>query len=45
MIVRLFFVLLFLTLGMTFLGISVFTGFDPMRALAGCALFYVAKIV
>lgn len=29
--------------GVVFLGISIHAGFDPQRALAGCALIYISK--
>jgi len=32
-------------LGAVFVGASVYTGLDPQRALAGCALIYVGKIL
>lgn len=31
-------------LGAVFLGISVCAGFDPQRALAGCALIYLSRL-
>jgi hypothetical protein len=33
----------FFLLGVTFLGVSVCSGFEPMKAFAGCAIVFTAK--
>lgn len=35
--------LVFFVIGCVFLGVSIAYGFDPMRALAGCALVYIGR--
>lgn len=38
-------VVAFFSFGVFFLALSAFSGFDPQRAIAGCALVYTAKAI
>lgn len=38
-------VVVFFTLGLFFLVLSAIAGFEPQRAIAGCALVYTAKAI
>ena len=43
LVIRLLWSAALFSIGGAFVGISVYNGFEPQRALAGCALIYMGK--